>query len=34
MFVWSKLSGAQWADAWEERFQGGQSMTAVITMVP
>ena len=34
MFVWSKLSGAQWADAWEERFQGGQSLTTVITQVP
>ncbi len=22
MFVWSKLSAAQWADAWEERFAG------------
>ncbi len=34
MFVWSKLSGAQWADAWEERFQGAQALTAVITQVP
>lgn len=34
MFVWSKLSGAQWADAWEERFQGSQSLTLVITQVP
>ncbi len=34
MFVWSKLSGAQWADAWEERFQGSQTLTAVITQVP
>ena len=33
MFVWSKLSGAQWADAWEERFQGAQGLTAVITQV-
>ncbi len=22
MYLWSKLSGAQWADAWEERFSG------------
>lgn len=22
MFLWSKLSGAQWIDAWEERFSG------------
>lgn len=22
MFVWTKLSGAQWVDAWEERFAG------------
>lgn len=34
MFVWSKLSGAQWADAWEERFQGSQSLTLVISHVP
>ena len=34
MFVWSKLSGAQWADAWEERFQGADALTAVITQVP
>ena len=34
MFVWSKLSGAQWADAWEERFQGAAGLTAVITQVP
>ena len=22
MYLWSKLSGAQWIDAWEERFSG------------
>ena len=22
MHLWSKLSGAKWADAWEERFAG------------
>ncbi len=32
MFVWSKLSAAKWADAWEERFSG--SGTAVITSIP
>jgi len=26
MFVWSKLSGAKWADAWEERFVGNPNM--------
>lgn len=26
MFVWSKLSGAQWADAWEERFSGNPNL--------
>jgi ribosomal protein L11 methyltransferase len=29
MWVWSKLSGVQWADAWEERFYGNAN--AVIT---
>ncbi len=32
MFVWSKLSAAKWADAWEERFSGVG--TAVITVIP
>lgn len=31
MFVWSKLSAAKWADAWEERFNGVS--TAVITTI-
>ncbi len=26
MFVWSKLSGAQWLDAWEERFAGSPNL--------
>jgi len=26
MFVWSKLSGAQWIDAWEERFSGNPNL--------
>ena len=26
MFVWSKLSGAQWLDAWEERFSGNPNL--------
>ncbi|KAB2637866.1 MAG: methyltransferase domain-containing protein [Verrucomicrobia bacterium] len=26
MFVWSKLSGAQWMDAWEERFSGNPNL--------
>ena len=26
MFVWSKLSGAQWQDAWEERFAGNPNL--------
>lgn len=26
MFVWSKLSGAQWVDAWEERFAGNPNL--------
>ena len=25
MYLWSKLSGAQWIDAWEERFSGNAS---------
>ncbi len=31
MFVWSKLSAAQWMDAWEERFSGNPNL--VIEMV-
>jgi ribosomal protein L11 methyltransferase len=31
MFVWSKLSAAQWMDAWEERFAGNPNL--VIEMV-
>ena len=26
MFVWSKLSGVQWIDAWEERFAGNPNL--------
>lgn len=26
MFVWSKLSGAKWIDAWEERFAGNANL--------
>jgi ribosomal protein L11 methyltransferase len=26
MFVWSKLSGSQWMDAWEERFAGNPNL--------
>ena len=26
MFVWSKLSGAKWMDAWEERFSGNPNL--------
>jgi ribosomal protein L11 methyltransferase len=26
MFVWSKLSAAQWSDAWEERFAGNPNL--------
>ncbi|MDX1681327.1 MAG: 50S ribosomal protein L11 methyltransferase [Akkermansiaceae bacterium] len=26
MYVWSKLSGAKWVDAWEERFQGNANL--------
>lgn len=31
MWVWSKLSGARWADAWEERFYGNPN--AVLTLL-
>lgn len=34
MFVWSKLSSAKWADAWEERFSGNPALNLVITSVP
>lgn len=34
MFVWSKLSAAKWADAWEERFNGVPGVNLVITEVP
>lgn len=34
MFVWSKLSSAQWSDAWEERFAGNSQLSLVITTVP
>lgn len=34
MFVWSKLSSEQWADAWEERFVGAGEQRAVITRIP
>ena len=34
MYVWSKLSSQKWADAWEERFSGGQQGALVITTVP
>lgn len=27
MFAWTKLSGAQWLDAWEERFAGNPNLT-------
>jgi ribosomal protein L11 methyltransferase len=30
MFVWSKLSGAQWMDAWEERFAGNPNLVIEI----
>jgi ribosomal protein L11 methyltransferase len=30
MFVWSKLSGAQWMDAWEERFAGSPNLVIEI----
>ena len=32
-FVWSKLSSEKWADAWEERFAGGELGALVITAV-
>jgi len=34
MFVWSKLSSAKWADAWEERLSGSADATLVITSFP
>ncbi|MDZ4287991.1 MAG: 50S ribosomal protein L11 methyltransferase [Prosthecobacter sp.] len=34
MFVWSKLSSAQWSDAWEERFTGNPHLHPVISSVP
>jgi ribosomal protein L11 methyltransferase len=34
MFVWSKLSGAQWEDAWEERFHGPLRTGLAITRLP
>ncbi len=34
MFVWSKLSSSQWADAWQERFAGSSRLSLVITEVP
>ena len=30
MFVWSKLSGSQWFDAWEERFAGNPNLVIEI----
>jgi ribosomal protein L11 methyltransferase len=30
MFVWSKLSGAKWMDAWEERFAGNPNLAIEI----
>jgi len=30
MFVWSKLSGSQWMDAWEERFSGNPNLAIEI----
>ncbi len=30
MFVWSKLSGSQWMDAWEERFAGNSNLVIEI----
>jgi ribosomal protein L11 methyltransferase len=30
MFVWSKLSGAKWMDAWEERFAGNPNLVIEI----
>ena len=34
MFVWSKLSAAHFADAWEKRFAGNTDATLVITSSP
>ncbi len=34
MFVWSKLSAAEWSDAWEERFRGLPQVHPVITIIP
>jgi ribosomal protein L11 methyltransferase len=34
MHVWSKLSGAQWEDAWEERFRGPLQTGLAITRLP
>lgn len=34
MFVWSKLSASQWADAWEECLGGLRDATLVITSIP
>jgi ribosomal protein L11 methyltransferase len=34
MYVWSKLSAAKFADAWEERFPASADATLVITTVP
>lgn len=34
MFVWSKLSAARFADAWEERFPSSSEATLVITSAP
>jgi ribosomal protein L11 methyltransferase len=33
-YVWSKLTGVKWVDAWEERFAGGQLGTLVVTLIP
>jgi ribosomal protein L11 methyltransferase len=30
MFVWSKLSGARWLDAWEERFAGSPNLVTEV----
>lgn len=34
MYVWSKLSAARWADAWEERFHGPLRTALAITSLP
>jgi ribosomal protein L11 methyltransferase len=34
MFLWSKLSSEQWADAWLERFAGNPQLHPVITSFP